>query len=532
MKKIFSLTLVAIFALSTVSCVKDYTARNTNSEQATNEMKSHDNLAAGSAISQMIANVLPSYQNDGENEYGSSCYQVVQGLTGNIFSGYEGASNPGFKETNVYNLVADGWSKALFEDAYVRSVSAWPEMNAIREFSPLAAAWADVLKVATLHRVTDAYGPIAYSGLDSDAEHIPYDSQQEVYTAMLDELDAAIQVIVDNVKSGNNIYLKAFDNVFYGDMAKWAAYANTLRLRLATRLAYADNALYMSEAAKAISSEAGFISEDVMLHPGVGAWEYPIYVIARFNQGDSKPGATITTYMNSYNDPRRESYFVPGTDGDYHGVRIGALVDNNYPSNGLWAAINCTISDPLKWMSGAEAQFLLSEYYLRSGDVDKAKQMYEEGVKASFAIEGVSGADAYLAGTDGVGSYIDPVNNANSYGSNLTATAVSWNSQTTEEGHLEQIITQKYIAGFPEGMEAWSEFRRTGYPKVIPTATNNSGGMIDTDKQIRRLIYPTSEYSANNANVKEAVTILVNEAKDAASVKGDNGGTRVWWDRK
>ena len=85
---------------------------------------------------------------------------------------------------------------------------------------------------------------------------------------------------------------------------------------------------------------------------------------------------------------------------------------------------------------------------------------------------------------------------------------------------------------FPEGMEAWAEFRRTGYPRVIPTATNNSGGLIDTQKQIRRLVYPTSEYTANNANVKEGVSLLVTEAKEAASEKADNGGTKVWWDRK
>ena len=153
-------------------------------------------------------------------------------------------------------------------------------------------------------------------------------------------------------------------------------------------------------------------------------------------------------------------------------------------------------------------------------------------MKRSFALAGASGADAYLRGTDGVGSYTDPVTGGNSYGNNLTDVAVSWESQSETEGHLEQILTQKYIAMFPEGMEAWAEFRRTGYPRVIPTATNNSGGLIDTQKQIRRLVYPTSEYTANNANVKEGVSLLVTEAKEAASEKADNGGTKVWWDRK
>ena len=533
MNKILTLTLAVAVSLGTVSCVKDFTARNTNQEQANEEMMDHDNMRTGSYISQMIANVLPSYQNDGSNEYGSASYQVVQGLTGNIFANYEAASNSGFHQTNEYNLVADGWTKALFEDAFVRAMAPWAKLNALRENSPYDAALGDVLKVAVMHRVTDAYGPIPYTQLGTGVNHVAYDTQEEVYRGMFMDLDRAIETLQELVNGGTTTYLEDYDNVFYGNMAKWIAFANTLRLRLATRVAYADEALYQAEAEKALASAAGFIQEDVVLHPGAGAWENPIYVIEyNFNDGDAKAGATIVTYMNSYNDPRRASYFTAGSDGKYYGVRMGAAVDSNYPKSTLWSRVNCTNADPLKWMSGAEADVLKAEFFLRQGDAAAAKAAYEAGVKRSFALAGASGADAYLRGTDGVGSYTDPVTGGNSYGNNLTDVAVSWDSQSETEGHLEQILTQKYIAMFPEGMEAWAEFRRTGYPRVIPTATNNSGGLIDTQKQIRRLVYPTSEYTANNANVKEGVSLLVTEAKDAASEKADNGGTKVWWDRK
>lgn len=76
---------------------------------------------------------------------------------------------------------------------------------------------------------------------------------------------------------------------------------------------------------------------------------------------------------------------------------------------------------------------------------------------------------------------------------------------------------------FPEGMEAWSEFRRTGYPKIFPVVQNYSGGTIDTEKQIRRLPFPQTEYDNNNANVKDAISLL-NGA--------DHGGTPLWWDKK
>ena len=482
MKKTAILILSVAVSLGMVSCVKDYTERNTNQEQANEEMMDHDNMRTGSYISQMIANVLPSYQNDGSNEYGSASYQVVQGLTGNIFANYEAASNSGFHQTNEYNLVADGWTKALFEDAFVRAMAPWAKLNELRENSPYDAALGDVLKVAVMHRVTDAYGPIPYTQLGTGVNHVAYDSQEEVYRGMFMDLDRAIETLQELVNGGTATYLEDYDNVFYGNMAKWVAFANTLRLRLATRVAYADEALYQAEAEKALASTAGFIQED--------------------------------------------------SDGKYYGVRMGAAVDSNYPKSTLWSRVNCTNADPLKWMSGAEADFLKAEFFLRQGDAAAAKAAYEAGVKRSFALAGASGADAYLRGTDGVGSYTDPVTGGNSYGNNLTDVAVSWDSQSETEGHLEQILTQKYIAMFPEGMEAWAEFRRTGYPRVIPTATNNSGGLIDTQKQIRRLVYPTSEYTANNANVKEGVSLLVTEAKEAASEKADNGGTKVWWDRK
>lgn len=526
MKKTILPILVLMIGL--VSCTKDFASRNTNPEQATEEMLDHDNLRTGSYIAQMMANVLPSYQR-GEQEYGSASYQVVQGLTGNIFANYEAATNSGFHQTNEYNLVADGWTKALFEDAYVRAIAPWTELNAVRETNPYDAALGDVLKVAALHRVTDAYGPIPYTQLGTGAIHLSYDKQQDVYTAMFKDLDKGIETLESLLNKGTETYLADYDNVFYGNVTRWIQFANTLRLRLALRVAYADEGQYGAEAAKALACPEGFLEVDAALHPGAGAWEYPIFVIEyNFNDGDAKPGATIVTYMNGYGDPRRSAYFTTGSDGEYHGVRMGAVISDDYAKDGRLSRINCTNSDALMWMSGAESFFLRAEHALRAGETAEARKMYEAGVKKSFELRGVSLGN-YLNTTSTVGSFSDPVTAGNSYSTNLTDVSVAWSSQSSFEGHLEQIITQKYIAGFPEGMEAWAEFRRTGFPKVIPTLTNNSGGTIDTDKQIRRLIYPASEFQANNAAVTEAVNLLDSEAKSGA---GDNGGTQLWWDKK
>ena len=530
MKKYIIPFAAALLSLGLVSCTKSFVWRNTNEEQASNEDLTHDGNLAGSYISQMISNVLPSYQNDGENEYGSASYQVVQGLTGNIFANYEAASNAGFHQTNEYNLIADGWTKALFEDVFVRAIAPWSELNSYRADNPQAAAWADILKVAALHRVTDAYGPIPYSQIGTGAEHLEYDSQEEVYTAMFKDLDSAIETLTPFAQSlGTDTFMKRFDNVFYGDMTKWVQFANTLRLRLALRVAYAKHALYQEQAEKALANPLGLLEENASLHPGTAKWENPLYVIEyNFNDGDAKAGATIITYMNAYQDPRRASYFTAGDDGNYYGVRMGATVDSNYPKSTKWSKIRCTNNDPLMWMSGAESFFLRAEHYLRQNRTAEAMTAYNDGVKKSFELWGAN-IGSYLSTTKTVGNYTDPVASANSYSTALTNTSVLWSSQSTTEGHLEQIITQKYIAMFPEGMEAWAEFRRTGYPKVIPTAKNNSNGTIDNTVQIRRLIYPASEAQANNANLQSGIELLNEEAKSGS---GDNGGTKVWWDKK
>ena len=98
---------------------------------------------------------------------------------------------------------------------------------------------------------------------------------------------------------------------------------------------------------------------------------------------------------------------------------------------------------------------------------------------------------------------------------------VAWDEAASNELKLEKIITQKWISLFPNGQEAWSEFRRTGYPKLIPVVVNYSGGLISTEEFVRRTPFPTVEYNTHNEGVQTGVELLGGP---------DNGGTRVWWD--
>ena len=70
--------------------------------------------------------------------------------------------------------------------------------------------------------------------------------------------------------------------------------------------------------------------------------------------------------------------------------------------------------------------------------------------------------------------YIDPIDASNNYQSPITI-GVKWNAGDSDETKLEKIITQKYIALFPYSFEAWTEMRRTGYPKTLPTPIYKKG---------------------------------------------------------
>ena len=96
-----------------------------------------------------------------------------------------------------------------------------------------------------------------------------------------------------------------------------------------------------------------------------------------------------------------------------------------------------------------------------------------------------------------------------------------WDESASPEVKLERIITQKWLACFPESYEAWSEQRRTGYPRLFKVQTNNSGGAIDTEIMIRRL-----PFSVDDAEKSPEQYGFLKSALGGA----DNGGTRLWWD--
>ena len=133
---------------------------------------------------------------------------------------------------------------------------------------------------------------------------------------------------------------------------------------------------------------------------------------------------------------------------------------------------------------------------------------------------------SYLTNNNQPSNYIDP---SNKYSTEApSSVSVVWEESADVEKKLEKIITQKYLAIFPDGQEAWSEWRRTGYPRQIPPAVNfTNKDVVKSDGHkngVRRIPYPQKEYDNNNVNINKAISTYLGGI--------DNAATNVWWDKK
>ena len=156
-------------------------------------------------------------------------------------------------------------------------------------------------------------------------------------------------------------------------------------------------------------------------------------------------------------------------------------------------------------MTAAEVWFLRAEAALRGFTSENVKDCYEKGITVSCQQWGVNVGD-YLTSDATPSDYVDAFEAKYDVKALIKVTP-KWDRCASPEEQLERILTQKWIACYPEGYEAWTEQRRTGYPQLFKVFVNNSGGAIDTDIRIRRLPYP-SDIQKNNPTQYSALKKL------------------------
>ncbi|GAA4276164.1 RagB/SusD family nutrient uptake outer membrane protein [Aquimarina mytili] len=532
MKNISKTILKTAWILSLLfsSCTDDFDSLNTNPNGLTDEQSEADFISIGGPFNPIFLNIYrydPAWNT-----------QLQHNLNADTFSGYMAPPRPfvGGVNTTNYGFV-DFWDQFPWDIPY-SSTGVMQNARLVKERGeedfPLMYALAQILRVEAMHRVTDVYGPIVYSKYGLDATFAEYDSQQEVYNQFFEELDQAINTLSTDPTNGQ---FAKFDLVYDGDLAQWIKFANTLRLRLAIRVSKVDPAKAQIEGEKSLSDSGGLLETNADNFIIKGGVTHPL-TIFNSSWNDVRMNASMESILVGYNDPRIDEMFEISnvSAGMYKGVRGGMPLLDGYTDEldqkadyeifsrlGDSYILDKAPTTSIQLMTAAEAYFLKAEAALRGWNgAGDAQSNYEMGISISFAQYGLSGnAAVYIAdNTSTPIDYIDPVNASNNI-SALTTTTIAWNNGDDNETKLEKIITQKWIAMFPDGQEAWSEFRRTGYPKIFPVVANNSNGTIDTNIQIRRLPFPASERSTNPQGVAGA-RVLLNGP--------DTGGTRLWWD--
>ena len=509
---LFTISLVNLIAFS--ACTGNFEDINKNPYHVTAEQMKRDGYNVGASLIGLQSFVIP---------VNLHLNQFQEVLSGAAFAGYMASTPEWIARFATYNAPVD-WNRAPFNELITGIYPYREQLYSISD-DPTILALAEIFRIASMHRVTDTYGPIPYSQMTGSGLTSAYDSQETVYRNMLEGLDAAIKTLYDN-RYNDASYFAKYDNVYSGNLENWIKFANSLKLRMAIRIVYANEAWAKDAAQSAIAHPIGVITsnaENAWLRVEIN----PLYAQIHEWQ-DERVGADIASYMNGYNDPRREVYFsvsdFPGQP--FVGLRSGIDVASKSAVEPFSAPL-VKVTDPVKWMSAAEVAFLRAEGALRGwtmGGGATAEELYNSGITLSFQQYGLSDADAYLNDDTSVPlAYSDPLGNASyAFGPNSNI-KIKWDVTASFETNLERIITQKWIANYALGQESWAEFRRTGYPKLALVVQNKSGGTIPAGSFIRRLPFPDTEYQENRANVLDAIGMLGGP---------DTGGTKLWWDKK
>lgn len=522
MKSTISKFLIIFALITTASCTDDFEEINTNPLSLSTGKLAESQVLQGQAFAQaQYTSMMGLHWR----------FQISQSLFSDLWAGYYATTAVGF-DSDRFTQVGR-WADLAWGSFY--GIAA-PQIKLVEDLAAesgntIGEAMAKVVKVNGYHRITDYWGPIPYSQYGNEELSVPYDLQSDIYTDFFSTLDAASSAL----SSGGSAFAGS-DRMYGGDASKWKKFAESLRLRLAMRVRYTNPSLSKSQAEKAFASGAlitdpadnATISTD-------GTNRNPLETITDW--GEFRMSATMESILKGYEDPRIGVYFDPAaagdTDGDgvpYEGLQNGQTkVTLGTSQNASHSDINVFYRDVAKGgsnpsidvMRASEVHFLLAEAALAGYNVGgSAKSYYESGITVSMK-ERTGASDAAIAAY--VGSDNTPVSYDGGKSPAVASIPVKFNESNGETA-LEQIITQKWLALFPNGWEAWAEARRTGYPRQYARAASDNPD-VAVDEIPSRMIYTSSEFTTN----EEAVGTAISSSELGGQ---DKNSTKLWWDKK
>lgn len=403
-------------------------------------------------------------------------------------------------------------------------------VDGIANVDPAKTNLLSILRIWKAHTflfMTDTYGDVPYfQAGKAFLEGVPfptYDSQDAIYADLLNELSAATAALDPGKDAINQ------EVMYSGDVLAWKRLGNSLMLRVAMRLVKVDPSKAQTFAAQAISgglmesnTDNAVVRHNADFQNPVGTnlngGQAPFYYLDR----------EFVNWMKDHTDPRLSRIGVRYIGARSEGEQTEAVADRTFDAQvGIPQGFDVTNINPIAEMEGlaslydysqldrnrlgsslapsflvtySQTQLLLAEAIMRGWASGDAAAVYESAIRANMEQFADWPGDTEISQTE-IDDYI-------------TANPLEAGNE------IEQINEQYWMSSFLNGPETWANFRRTGFPNVLPNPW--PGGDLKTEDFIRRLTYPDSELTVNRDNLNVAVSRQGADLLD----------TRVWWDVK
>ncbi len=349
-----------------------------------------------------------------------------------------------------------------------------------------------VLQANAFQILTDVYGPVPFTEVVVPGNVKPvFDAEEVVYDGILALLDEAEALFA----TGTGEFTATADLVYGGDVTKWRKFAASLKLKALMRISSKRNV--NTEVQALVNSGQLFSSNGdtaQLVYTSSQPDANPIYeTVVNGGRTEYKVSSVLIDALAGNNDPRLSVYAKVNDAGLYVGNVPGVENSGNYSGFSSPGAFYLEPTLPGIFLSNAQVQFLLAEAASKgiiAGGIDEARVYYYAGIRANMAVNGVSttAVDTYLA-QSGIDFF------------------------TTAQAN-ERIGYQTWLALYGQGIEAWTEWRRTGFPALSPVQ-NAAIAQIPS-----RFYYSTNSQNTNNANYTAASATLSN---------GDSMLSKVWW---
>lgn len=408
-----------------------------------------------------------------------------------------------------YSMTSRAYSQNLWNSIYRDVISDLRECKRLIESDGSIVpavknnqlALVEIMEIYAWNVLVNTFGDVPYSGALNPENSLPaYDDAQTIYNNLLVRLDAALALLTPaegNFGTGTS----SADLLYSGSTPKWVKFGNSLKLRMGMQIADVDNTKAKSTVESAASDLANLIQDNAenARFPYISAPPNNNPVSANLNplftsREDFIVPSTIVDAMNTLSDPRRPFYFTETAPDTY----TGGVYGFTNPAYNDFSHVSDKIIAPdfeALLLDYSEVEFLLAEAIERGYTVGgTAEEHYNNAIEASILYWGGTAIEAsdYLALTD-----------------------VAYATATGT--YKQKIGTQKWLAMYNRGWDAWVEWRRLDYPVLLPP----SGPSIPDPLSIPvRMIFPVSEQTQNGAQWAAA----------AAKYDSDSPDSKLFWD--